>query len=394
MRFYLNKMSCASALGNTNAEVLESALAGSTAGMAVLKDEVPSHEIKFGMVSADLPEIPDPHFDFRTVRLLMFAADSLKDDIGKLVEKYGKDRIAIVLGSSNTGIDEALRLVSKWIDEGERPKEFFFEQIELGSSAKYLKSVLGLEGPAYVVSTACSSSAKVFSSARRLIESGIADAAIVGGVDGRCRFALNGFNALEALSYGDVKPLSAERDGINLGEAVALFTMETSPDFESGRCIRLAGVGETSDAYHATAPEPDGKGAESSMREALRDAGMEPEDIDYVNLHGTGTVANDDMETRGVWRVFGDKPLCASTKALTGHCLGAAGAIETALGWLMLKYGGVVPHAGTEEIDPSFPKISIAKKSDSKKTVKTFLSNSFAFGGSNASVILVSEEEQ
>ena len=235
MRFYLNKMSCASALGNTNAEVLESALAGSTAGMAVLKGEVPSHEIKFGMVSADLPEIPDPHFDFRTVRLLMFAAESLKDDIGKLVEKYGKDRIAIVLGSSNTGIDEALRHVSKWIDEGERPKDFFFEQIELGSPAKYLKSVLRLEGPAYVVSTACSSSAKVFSSARRLIESGIADAAIVGGVDGRCRFALNGFNALEALSYGDVKPLSAERDGINLGEAVALFTMETSPDFESDR---------------------------------------------------------------------------------------------------------------------------------------------------------------
>jgi 3-oxoacyl-[acyl-carrier-protein] synthase-1 len=392
MQFYLNKMSCACALGNTAAQVHESALKGSTSGMVTLKGEVPSHEIKFGLVSAQLPEVEDPQFDFRTVRLLMYGVQSIRKDIDELISKYGKDRIAIVLGSSNTGIDEALRFVSEWIDKEEKPDAFSFEQIQLGSAAKYLKRVLGTLGPAYVVSTACSSSAKVFASARRLIELGVADAAIVGGVDGRCRFAMNGFNALEAMSYGDVKPFSANRDGINLGEGVALFTMETQPDFDGGYCVRLAGVGETSDAYHATAPEPDGKGAESSMRAALSEAGMTEDQIEYINMHGTGTIANDEMEGRAIWRMFSSKVLCASTKALTGHCLGAAGAIEAALGWLMLKYGGVIPHVGTDAVDPSIPQITLAKKEDAQRRVKSFLSNSFAFGGSNASVLLVSEE--
>jgi 3-oxoacyl-[acyl-carrier-protein] synthase-1 len=360
--------------------------------MVTLKGEVPSHEIKFGLVSAQLPEVEDPQFDFRTVRLLMYGVQSIRKDIDELISKYGKDRIAIVLGSSNTGIDEALRFVSEWIDKEEKPDAFSFEQIQLGSAAKYLKRVLGTLGPAYVVSTACSSSAKVFASARRLIELGVADAAIVGGVDGRCRFAMNGFNALEAMSYGDVKPFSANRDGINLGEGVALFTMETQPDFDGGYCVRLAGVGETSDAYHATAPEPDGKGAESSMRAALSEAGMTEDQIEYINMHGTGTIANDEMEGRAIWRMFSSKVLCASTKALTGHCLGAAGAIEAALGWLMLKYGGVIPHVGTDAVDPSIPQITLAKKEDAQRRVKSFLSNSFAFGGSNASVLLVSEE--
>jgi 3-oxoacyl-[acyl-carrier-protein] synthase-1 len=168
--------------------------------------------------------------------------------------------------------------------------------------------------------------------------------------------------------------------------------METQPDFDGGYCVRLAGVGETSDAYHATAPEPDGKGAESSMRAALSEAGMTEDQIEYINMHGTGTIANDEMEGRAIWRMFSSKVLCASTKALTGHCLGAAGAIEAALGWLMLKYGGVIPHVGTDAVDPSIPQITLAKKEDAQMRVKSFLSNSFAFGGSNASVLLVSEE--
>lgn len=392
MRFFLNKMSCACALGNTNAQVLESALAGSTKGMVSLKGEVPSREIKFGLVSADLPEIKDKAFDFRTVRLLMYCVEKCRSDFDALISKYGKERVAIILGSSNTGIDEATRHVSKWIETGVRPDGFSFEQIQLGSPVKYLQKVLGVTAPAYVVSTACSSSAKVFASARRLIESGIVDAAIVGGVDGRCRFATNGFNALEALSHGDVAPFSASRDGINLGEGAALFTMETEPDFDNGFCVRLAGVGETSDAYHATAPDPEGKGAEASMRAALEEAGMGAEDVEYVNMHGTGTLANDEMEGRAIWRVFGDKVLCASTKALTGHCLGAAGAVEAALGWLMLKYGGIIPHVGTSVVDSAIPQIKLAQKTDAGNRVKNFLSNSFAFGGSNASVLLVAEE--
>ena len=214
-----------------------------------------------------------------------------------------------------------------------------------------------------MVSTACSSSAKAFAAARRLIAAGVADAAVVGGVDGRCRFAMNGFHALGALSQGLCRPLAPDRDGINLGEGVALFTMEKAATSAAG--IYFAGAGETSDAYHATAPDPEGRGAEAAMRAALADAGLAPSGIGYLNLHGTGTQANDAMEMKAVRRVFGeDFTAYESTKPFTGHCLGAAGAVEAAICWLKLQAGDVAGAA---------------------------LSNSFAFGGSNASVVLAQE---
>ena len=183
---------------------------------------------------------------------------------------------------------------------------------------------------------------------------------MVGGVDGRCRFAMNGFHALGALSQGLCRPLAPDRDGINLGEGVALFTMERAT---AG--IFFAGAGETSDAYHATAPDPEGRGAEAAMRAALADAGLAPSDIGYLNLHGTGTQANDEMEMKAVRRVFGESfTAYESTKPFTGHCLGAAGAVEAAICWLKLQAGDVAGAA---------------------------LSNSFAFGGANASVVLARE---
>jgi 3-oxoacyl-[acyl-carrier-protein] synthase-1 len=255
-----------------------------------------------------------------------------------------------------------------------------FSEIELGTPADYLRKLLGVTGPAYVVSTACSSSAKVFASARRLIEVGVVDAALVGGVDGRCRFAMNGFHALGALAQGACRPLAPDRDGINLGEGVALFTLEReeSAAAADGIRVRLAGVGESSDAWHATAPDPEGRGAEAAMRAAMEEAGLSPEDVAYVNLHGTGTQANDAMEMKAVSRIFNmrsglgdsrdfsdlERIRIESTKQLTGHCLGAAGAIESAICWLYLSAGLVKGAA---------------------------LSNSFAFGGSNACVALVPE---
>ena len=220
-----------------------------------------------------------------------------------------------------------------------------------------------MKGPAYVVSTACSSSAKAFAAARRLIAAGVVDAAVVGGVDGRCRFAMNGFHALGALSQGLCRPLDPDRDGINLGEGVALFTMEKAA---ANNAVYFAGAGETSDAYHATAPDPEGRGAEAAMRAALADAGLAPSDIGYVNLHGTGTQANDEMEMKAVRHVFGENfTAYESTKPFTGHCLGAAGAVEAAICWLRLRAGDVSGAA---------------------------LSNSFAFGGSNASIALARED--
>ena len=328
--------------------------------MVPLADDVPGRTILFGMVPGDLPRVDDPEFDMRANRLLLLAVENMRAELDAFVARHGAHRVAVVLGASNTGIDEAQRNVDRWLDEGSKPAEMFFSQIELGTPADYLRRLLGVKGPAYVVSTACSSSAKAFASARRLIAAGVVDAAVVGGVDGRCRFAMNGFHALGALSQGLCRPLAPDRDGINLGEGVALFTVERA----AGE-IYLAGVGETSDAYHATAPDPEGRGAEAAMRAALADAGLAPSDIGYLNLHGTGTQANDAMEMKAVRRVFGEGfSAYESTKPLTGHCLGAAGAVEAAICWLKLRAGDVSGAA---------------------------LSNSFAFGGSNACVALVPE---
>ena len=345
--------------------------------MVSLSGDIPGRDIYFGLVPGDLPTISESEFDMRTNRLLLHAVRSLRVGIDSFLARYDSSRVAIVLGASNTGIDEAQRNVDRWLDKGAKPSEMQFSQIELGTPTDYLKRLLGVKGPAYTVSTACSSSTKAFAAARRLMEMGIVDAAIVGGVDGRCRFAMNGFHALGALAQGRCRPLAEDRDGINLGEGVALFTLEKGEKVERGERVGvcLAGCGESSDAYHATAPDPEGRGAEAAMRAALVDAGMTASDIAYVNLHGTGTQANDAMEMKAVGRVFnlqesaatppfdlsGVRPVIESTKSMTGHCLGAAGAIEAAICWLYISSGHVKGPA---------------------------MSNSFAFGGSNASVIL------
>ena len=360
-RLFLTNVACACALGRTHNEILANVRARSSAGMVSLSDDVPGRDILFGMVPGDLPRVEDPEFDMRANRLLLLAVENMRAELEAFVARHGAHRVAVVLGASNTGIDEAERHVDRWLDEGAKPAEMFFSQIELGTPADCLRQTLGVKGPAYVVSTACSSSAKAFASVRRLIASGVVDAAVVGGVDGRCRFAMNGFNSLGALSQALCRPLAPDRDGINLGEGVALFTMEKA----AGE-IYLAGVGETSDAYHATAPDPEGRGAEAAMRAALADAGLAPSDVGYLNLHGTGTQANDAMEMKAVRRVFGENfTAYESTKPFTGHCLGAAGAVEAAICWLKLRAGDVTGAA---------------------------LSNSFAFGGSNASVVLARED--
>ena len=337
--------------------------------------DIPGRRIYFGKVSAGLPEIGNPEYRFRSCRLLAWAVENMRESLDGFLGRYGKDRVAIVLGASNTGVDEAQTLVeasfSRREDDPDRiPGEFRLSMLELGSPSSYLAEATGVTGPAYTISTACSSSAKAFPAARRLIEAGICDAAIVGGVDGRCRFAMNGFNALGALSQGRCRPLAEDRDGICLGEGVALFLMEREGVRKGeGRPVFFAGAGESSDAYHATAPEPEGRGAEAAMLAAMADAGCGAGEIDYVNLHGTGTQANDSMEMKAVRRVFGEdlragdsnRPLTVeSTKSRTGHCLGAAGAVEAAICWEKIRRGEIVRS----------------------------ISNSFAFGGSNASIVL------
>ena len=360
MKLPLDCIYTASALGRGNSETLVNLLASRAPGMTEISGDIPGRSIWFGQIPGELPEIAEKNSDLRANRLLKTAVEAERGRFAALVGKYGAKRVGVVLGASNTGVDEAERHVDDWLDNGDKPDGFSFSYIELGTPAAYLKSILGVEGPAYVISTACSSAAKALGSARRLIERGICDAVVTGGVDGRCRFAMNGFHALGALSEGRCRPLAPDRDGINLGEAVALFALEVDRE---GADVFLAGVGESSDAYHATAPDPEGLGAETAMRAALADAALNPPQIDYVNLHGTGTRANDDMELKAVGRVFGGAarmPRCESTKSLTGHCLGAAGAVEAALCSLLVRAG----------------------------KCRASLSNSFAFGGSNASVVI------
>lgn len=382
MSYALTTLSCACALGRNAAEVLDAARSGVAPGFVEVNDEVPSRRTQLGLVPGELPVVAEAEYNMRSCQLVRHA---LTDELRSAVARFAPERVAIILGASNTGIHEAQGFVNEWLECGTKPAAMNFSMIELGTPAEFLRRELGTRGPAYVVSTACSSAAKAFASAQRLIECGLADMVVTGGVDSRCRFAANGFAALGALSENPTRPLTVERDGINLGEAVALFTLERSE-----RGVLLAGVGETSDAYHATAPDPEGRGAEAAMRAALAAAGLTPDEIDYINLHGTGTHANDAMEAKAVARIFGERVACASTKQLTGHCLGAAGAIEAALGWLMITHGCSIAHLMRGNYDTALPALKLA---DGTEKVTRFMSNSFAFGGSNASIILTRGEQ-
>jgi 3-oxoacyl-[acyl-carrier-protein] synthase-1 len=258
------------------------------------------------------------------------------------------------------------------------------DRIDMAYPARRLAERWGVKGPAWVVSTACSSSAKVFASARRLLADDVCDIVLVGGVDAWTRSVVEGFHALEALSPRLARPLAADRDGINLGEGAAVFILRKG---RRGDGVALLGVGESSDAHHLTAPDPQGRGAEASMRAALADAGLGPEAVDYVNLHGTGTTYNDAMECAAVLRVFGSSVPCSSTKPLTGHCLGAAGAIETALCFLAVRSGAGAPPHRVDGVDPVLAPFPVPVCGDATP-IRTALSNSFAFGGSNASVLI------
>lgn len=360
----LTSLGIACALGNDASTVWARAASGDTVGMKKLEGVLPGSETTpFGMCEVDVSSSPS-----RVAALIEVAAKAIKADVAELKTAWGAERIGVVIGTSNSTMEEFT----------EKP-----DRIDMATPAIFLREHLGLEGPALAVSTACSSSVKVFASARKLISAGICDAVVVGGADSFSRVVVGGFNALEVVSRNLTTPLGENREGINLGEGAALFILEKN----RGE-IALLGVGESSDAHHLTAPDPEGKGAEASMRLALKDAGLEPSDITYVNLHGTGTLQNDRMESSAVWRVFGDGPLCSSSKQMIGHALGAAGALETALTYLMIKNGtAVLPHPALEKRDSSLPMLRLAQTSD-RYVPGPAISNSFAFGGSNASVII------
>ena len=376
MTVVLQDLGFVCALGVTQDEIVKNAKLGDTSGMFRAMPKVADTVVPFGSVNIETTQ------QIRCYDLLIAALKQIEPSIQTLKSDYSLDRIGIIIGASNTGIHEAQQHINKALETGQLPEDFSLSEIELYSPTAFLREKTGFKGPAYTVSTACSSSAKVFQDAKDLIEQGICDAVLVGGVDARCDFALNGFNALSALSYKHTNPMSQNREGINLGEAAALFIMTKGTDG-----IKLLGVGESSDAYHLTSPDPTGAGAISSMHMALDKAELKPKQIDFINMHGTGTVANDAMESLAINSVFGTDTLCASTKPLTGHTLGAAGAVSTALSWLMIKHQFVIPHVFDGEYAVDCAKIKLATKQE-QQNINAVLCNAFAFGGSNASVII------
>jgi len=370
--FQLTDLGLVSALGTGVDETVRRLFAGDTGGMKPIP--LSGGEVSvFGF--ADVSETALSSAPTRVGALLDAAVGQL--DLVSLYREVLPARVGAVLGTSNSTMEE-------FTDKPDR--------IDMAYPAERLREKWGVGGPAWCVSTACSSSAKVFASARRLLAEGICDAVLVGGADAHTRTVVEGFHALESLSPRLTRPLAADRDGINLGEGAAVFVLRKiespqPPTSNLQPSVFLLGLGESSDAYHLTAPDPEGRGAEAAMRAALDDAGLAPGDVDYVNLHGTGTVYNDAMECAAVRRVFGDRIACSSTKPLTGHCLGAAGAIEAALCYLALRRGrGLPPHV-TPAVDRALAPFRVPTVGD-EAPIRVALSNSFAFGGSNASVIL------
>jgi 3-oxoacyl-[acyl-carrier-protein] synthase-1 len=398
-KLFLSALGIINALGNGKDEVLRNLHAGSQAGIVTRSDLLVGGDCEciVGAVDADLPSIDKrfTDFDSRNNRLLLAAYQQIAPDVQKLIRQLGKDRIAVILGSSTSGISEGEQALKVRLESGVFPSHYHYKQQEMGSSSEFLAQYLGFTNLAFTVSTACSSSAKAFASARHFIEAGVCDAALVGGADTLCRLTINGFTALESVSASICNPFSRNRDGITIGEGAALFILTKTKEKSA---IELCGIGETSDAYHISAPHPQGTGAQAAMQMALRDAGLKPEQISYVNLHGTATIKNDQMESIAMQAVFADGVACSSSKPLIGHTLGAAGATEIGLCWLTLsdlndKGKGILPpHLWDGVPDTSIPQLALVNLGhELENRVKEhcyFMSNSFAFGGNNLSVVI------
>lgn len=388
MSVFLTDLAIINALGNGREAVLDGLLRGDQSGMAPCGPLLTGRTGMVGRVDAGLPDILEAlaRFDCRNNRLLAAAAEQLAGPVDALKGRYGPGRIAVLIGTSTSGIAEGEVAADTLARTGEMPPSFDYRQQEIGTAAEFLARYAGIEGPRYTISTACSSSAKAFASGKRLLDAGSCDAVIAGGCDSLCKLTTNGFDALESMAPGICNPFSANRDGINIGEGAALFLLSR----DEGP-VRLLGVGESSDAYHMSAPDPSGRGAELAIRGALDEAGLAPGEIGYINLHGTATPRNDAMESRVVNRVFGPEVPCSSTKSQIGHTLGAAGAQEAGLCWLLLDESNVnkqLPtHLWDGVADPDLDDIGLTG-GDATWRHGVFMSNSFAFGGSNVSVIL------
>ena len=340
-----------------------------------------------GIEEAELPEQLQ-QFDCRNNRLAMLGLN--QDDFIAQIDiarsKYGADRIGVFMGTSTSGIQEAERAFVNFNPGNAMPVEYdYWHTHNLFSLADFVSRVLNLSGPSQIISTACSSSAKVFAAAHRHIQAGFCEAAIVGGVDSLCQMTLYGFNSLQLVSTQPCRPADAARDGISIGEAAGFALLEPvgAADQDS---LCLLGYGESSDAYHISSPHPEGEGARLAMEQAMQMAGVPASEIDYVNLHGTATPANDASEDKAIMACLGSEIPCSSTKGWTGHTLGAAGITEALFACLCIENNFIPGSLNTHTIDPEIKADIVLENRPA--TLRKVLSNSFGFGGSNCSLLL------
>ena len=389
MKLFLNECGIVCALGDSHGDITRRLYAGES-GVVPTTEWSAGRALPLGSVCSALPDAAGLPLAERSRnnQLALAALAQIRPQVDAAIARYGAQRVGIVIGTSTSGIAETESAIRAHLETGVLPDGFHYAQQEMASPATMLARELGVSGPAYAHSSACASGAKALASAARLINMGLCDAVLTGGVDTLCAFTVAGFGALESVSAERCNPLSANRHGINIGEGAALFLMTREP-----AAVALCGWGEASDGHHMSAPDPAGSGARIAIAEALARAGVNASQIDYINLHGTATIQNDAMESRVVADLFGAEVAVSSTKGLTGHALGAAAALEAAFCWLAMQDqnadGQLPAHLWDGAFDPALPALNVAAPGARLgRRLNWALSNSFAFGGSNAALVL------
>ena len=382
MNIYLNQPFAISSLGLSRQEAADSLKCNSQKYFSRLEGFLP------GSGASDLVYLPVESGDgeCRNNVLIDYCISANSELILEIKRRYSAERIAVIAGTSTSSITEVENHLKPFYAPG-KPLPYDPDIIEISNISTHVKAQLELAGPAYTIATACSSAARAVISGAALLKSDLCDAVIAVSSDSLSKISIGGFNALGALSSEHCRPFHRDRSGINIGEGAG-FTVMTKEQL-SNDCIRLAGYGSSSDAYHISSPSPDGRGAEAAIRMALEKSGLKPEDIGYINAHGTGTKLNDSMEGACMSRIFGSRIPCSSSKHLTGHTLGSCGLVECFICSLIMQDRIQIPYHpyAKEEYQEEFPELRLADHAGMECEGKYIMSNNFAFGGNNASLI-------
>ncbi|PMH44590.1 beta-ketoacyl-[acyl-carrier-protein] synthase II [Vibrio sp. 10N.286.49.B3] len=390
-QIYIEDVAISCALGYKTEEILANLRLGNSPGMQGWHQTLFSgrhayvgrltHELE----KMDISDIPDN----RNNQLAQFLVSELSESFKKLHQRFPANRIGVVIGSSTSGISVTEKQIAEKVRNGEFPSDYSYQHQDMGDVAKTVAKLANAKGPAYTVSTACTSSSRALISAAKLIRANICDAVICGGIDTLCDLTVNGFDSLEQVSDQACRPFDPNRKGINVAEGGALLIVTAQSSD-----ILLAGYGESSDAHHLSSPMPCGTGAYNAMSQALTMSGLKPEHVDYINAHGTSTQQNDAMESQAISNLFTDTVPVSSTKALTGHCLGAAGAVEAVMSCLLLRDSEQpLPRQWPAERSNDDDIAAIGLVGEKQyASIDSILSNSFAFGGNNASLLFTSKK--